>query len=106
MTLWEVEVYLTGKEWSKHPVVTAPAVPGILAVDFLRSGYFKDPKGLRWAFGIAAVKTEGIRHLAWCLRVPFCSRTPEGRRTAGTNGHHYSTSSALPHKLRLRGSHT
>ncbi|RMC17952.1 hypothetical protein DUI87_04826 [Hirundo rustica rustica] len=26
-------------------------------------GYFKDPKGLRWAFGIAAVVTEGIRQL-------------------------------------------
>ncbi|RMC19527.1 hypothetical protein DUI87_03084 [Hirundo rustica rustica] len=31
--------------------------------DYLRSGYFKDPKGLRWAFGIAAVVTESIRQL-------------------------------------------
>ncbi|RMC20136.1 hypothetical protein DUI87_00982 [Hirundo rustica rustica] len=28
-----------------------------------RNGYFKDPKGYRWAFGIAAVETEDIRQL-------------------------------------------
>ncbi|RMC18062.1 hypothetical protein DUI87_04941 [Hirundo rustica rustica] len=33
------------------------------SADYLRRGYFKDPKGLRWAFGIAAVVTEGIRQL-------------------------------------------
>lgn len=53
-----------GKEWSKHPIATGAEVPCFLGVDFLRSGYFKDPKGPRWAFGIAAVKTEGIRYLA------------------------------------------
>lgn len=105
LTLLEVEVHLTGKEWSKHPIVAGPEVPCIPGVDFLRSGYFKDLKGLRWAFGIPTVKTEGIRHLAWCLRVPFCNRTPESR-TACTNGHRYSTSSAIPHKPRLRDSHT
>ncbi|RMC15655.1 hypothetical protein DUI87_07857 [Hirundo rustica rustica] len=35
--------------------------PGTTA--YLRSGYFKDLKGLRWAFGIVAVVTEGIRQL-------------------------------------------
>ncbi|RMC20975.1 hypothetical protein DUI87_01830 [Hirundo rustica rustica] len=28
-----------------------------------RGGYFKDPKGFRWAFGIAAVETEGVKQL-------------------------------------------
>ncbi|RMC21517.1 hypothetical protein DUI87_02383 [Hirundo rustica rustica] len=59
----EADVSLTGKEWKKHPIVSGPEAPCILGIDYLRSGYFKDPKGLRWAFGIAAVVTEGIRQL-------------------------------------------
>ncbi|RMB99856.1 hypothetical protein DUI87_23634 [Hirundo rustica rustica] len=31
--------------------------------NFLRNGYYKDSKGLRWAFGIAAVEAEGIKKL-------------------------------------------
>ncbi|RMC17104.1 hypothetical protein DUI87_05681 [Hirundo rustica rustica] len=62
-TLVEADVSLTGKEWKKHPIVPGPEAPCILGIHYLRSGYFKDPKGLRWAFGIAAVVTEGIRQL-------------------------------------------
>ncbi|XP_014116415.1 PREDICTED: uncharacterized protein LOC102105886 [Pseudopodoces humilis] len=62
-TLVEADVSLTGNEWKKHPIVTGPEAPCILGIDYLRSGYFKDPKGLRWAFGIAAVETEGIKQL-------------------------------------------
>ncbi|XP_051655122.1 uncharacterized protein LOC127476333 [Manacus candei] len=63
LTVLEAEVSLTGKEWHRHPIVTGPEAPCILGIDYLRSGYFKDPKGLRWAFGIAAVETEEIRQL-------------------------------------------
>ncbi|TRZ07928.1 hypothetical protein HGM15179_019175 [Zosterops borbonicus] len=63
LTLLEAEVSLTGKEWQKHPIVTGPEVPCILGIDFLRNGYYKDPKGLRWVFGIAAVEAEGIKQL-------------------------------------------
>ncbi|RMC19222.1 hypothetical protein DUI87_03827 [Hirundo rustica rustica] len=62
-TLVEADVSLTGKEWEKHPIVTGPEAPCILGIDYLRSGYFKDPKGFRRAFGIAAVVTEGIQQL-------------------------------------------
>ncbi|RMC20506.1 hypothetical protein DUI87_01357 [Hirundo rustica rustica] len=62
-TLVEADVSLTGKEWKKHPIVTGPEAPCILGIDYLRSGYFEDLKGLRWAFGIAAVVTEGIKKL-------------------------------------------
>ncbi|RMB94859.1 hypothetical protein DUI87_28663 [Hirundo rustica rustica] len=62
-TLVEADVTLTGKEWEKHPIVTGPEAPCILGIDYLRSGYFKDPKGLRRAFGTAAVVTEGIQQL-------------------------------------------
>ncbi|RMC18257.1 hypothetical protein DUI87_04139 [Hirundo rustica rustica] len=48
----------------KHPIVTGPEAPCILGIDYLRNGYFKDPKGYRWAFGIAAVETEDIRQLS------------------------------------------
>ncbi|RMC02549.1 hypothetical protein DUI87_20943 [Hirundo rustica rustica] len=53
------------REWvAKHPIVTGPEAPCILGIDYLRNGYFKDPKGYRWAFGIAAVETEDIRQLS------------------------------------------
>lgn len=61
LTVLEAEVSLTGKEWQKHPVVTGPETPCILGIDYLRIGYFEDPKRYRWAFGIAAVQTEETR---------------------------------------------
>ncbi|RMB99702.1 hypothetical protein DUI87_23704 [Hirundo rustica rustica] len=63
LTLLEAEVSLTGKEWQKHPIVTGSGAPCILGIDFLRNGYYKDSKGLRWAFGIAAAEAEGIKKL-------------------------------------------
>ncbi|XP_071661606.1 uncharacterized protein [Patagioenas fasciata] len=64
LTVVEAEVSLTGKNWQKHPIVTGPDAPCILGIDYLRRGYFKDPKGYRWAFGIAAVDTEKIEQLS------------------------------------------
>ncbi|KAF4797056.1 hypothetical protein TURU_077931 [Turdus rufiventris] len=63
LTLLEAEVSLTGKGWQKHTIVTGPEAPCILGIDFLKNGYYKDPKGFRWAFGIAAVAAEGIKQL-------------------------------------------
>ncbi|RMB87999.1 hypothetical protein DUI87_35636 [Hirundo rustica rustica] len=63
LTLLEAEVSLTRKEWQKHPILTGSGAPCILGIDFLRNGYYKDSKGLRWAFGIAAVEAEGIKKL-------------------------------------------
>ncbi|RMC00733.1 hypothetical protein DUI87_22415 [Hirundo rustica rustica] len=63
LTLLEAEVSLTGKEWQKHPIVTGSGAPCILGIDFLWNGYYKDSKGLRWPFGIAAVEAEGIKKL-------------------------------------------
>jgi len=57
----EAKVGLTGQEWQKHPIVTGPEAPCILGIDCLRRGYFKDSKGRRWAFGIAALETEEIK---------------------------------------------
>ena len=64
LTVLEAEVSLTGNEWQKHPIVTCPEAPCILGIDYLRRGYFKDPKGYRWAFGIAALETEAIEQLS------------------------------------------
>ncbi|GAB0205217.1 hypothetical protein GRJ2_002987300 [Grus japonensis] len=64
LTLLEVEVSLTGNEWQKHPFVTGPEAPCILGIDYLRKGYFKDPKGYWWAFGIAALEAEEIEPLS------------------------------------------
>ncbi|GAB0209817.1 hypothetical protein GRJ2_003447400 [Grus japonensis] len=63
-TLLEAEVSLTGNESEKHPIVTGPEALCILGIDYLRRGYFKDPKGYRWAFGIAALETEDIEPLS------------------------------------------
>ncbi|RMC09972.1 hypothetical protein DUI87_12762 [Hirundo rustica rustica] len=63
LTVLEAEVSLTGNGWQKHPIVTGPEAPCILGIDYLRNGYFKDPKGYCWPFGIAAVETEDIRQL-------------------------------------------
>ncbi|GAB0208885.1 hypothetical protein GRJ2_003354200 [Grus japonensis] len=65
LTLLEAEVSLTGNEWEKHPIVTGPEGQCILGIDYLRRGYFKDPKGYRWAFGIAALgRVEEIEPLS------------------------------------------
>ncbi|GAB0209136.1 hypothetical protein GRJ2_003379300 [Grus japonensis] len=64
LTLLEAEVSLTGNEWQKHPIVTGPEAPCILGIDCLRRGYFKDPKGYWWAFGIAALEMEEIEPLS------------------------------------------
>ena len=64
LTTLEAKISLTGKDWQKHPIVTGPGAPCILGIDYLRRGYFKDPKGYRWAFGIAAVDTEGVEQLS------------------------------------------
>ncbi|KAK4810593.1 hypothetical protein QYF61_007330 [Mycteria americana] len=64
LTALEAKVSLTGNEWQKPPIVTGPEAPCILGIDYLRRGYFKDPKGYRWAFGIAALETEEIKQLS------------------------------------------
>jgi len=64
LTVLEAEVSLTGNAWLKHPTVTGPEVLCILGTDCLRSGYFKDPKGYRWASGTAAVETEETKQLS------------------------------------------
>ena len=45
LTVLEAEISLTGKNWQKYPIVTGPGAPCILGTDYLRRGYFKDPKG-------------------------------------------------------------
>ncbi|KAK4828266.1 LOW QUALITY PROTEIN: hypothetical protein QYF61_024931 [Mycteria americana] len=64
LTVLEAEVSPTGNEWQKHPIVTGPEAPCILGIDYLRRGYFKDPKGYRWAVGIAALGMEEIKQLS------------------------------------------
>ncbi|PKU33504.1 hypothetical protein llap_16188 [Limosa lapponica baueri] len=64
LTALEAEVSLTGNEWQKHPIVTGPEAPGILGIDYLRRRCFKDSKGYRWAFGIAALETEEVKQLS------------------------------------------
>ena len=61
LTVLEAKISLTGKDWQKHPIVTGPGAPCILGIDYLRRGHFKDPKGYRWAFGIAAGDTDDMK---------------------------------------------
>jgi len=64
LTALEAKIRLTGTDWQKHPIVTGPGAPCMLDIDCLRRGHFKDPKGYRWAFGIAAVDTDNIKQLS------------------------------------------
>lgn len=57
------EASLSGNEWQKHPTVTGPETSCIFGIDYLRRGHFKDPKGYRWALGIAALSTERINQM-------------------------------------------
>ena len=63
-TVLEDEASLTGNKWQKQRIVTGPDAPCILHVDYVRRGYFKDPKWYRWAFGIAALETEDTKQLS------------------------------------------
>ncbi|GAB0207629.1 hypothetical protein GRJ2_003228600 [Grus japonensis] len=64
LTLLEAEVSLTGNDWEKHSIVTGPEAPCILGIDYLRRGYFKDPKGYWCAFGVATLEMEEIEQLS------------------------------------------
>lgn len=64
LSVLEAEISLTGKDWQKHPITTAPGAPCILGIDYLRRGHFQDPKGYQCAFGIAAVDTDNIKQLS------------------------------------------
>ncbi|GAB0199277.1 hypothetical protein GRJ2_002393100 [Grus japonensis] len=64
LSVLEAEVSLTGDKWEKHPIVTSPEAPCILGIDYLRRGSFKDPKGYKWAFGVATVNAEKIKQLS------------------------------------------
>ena len=75
LSVLEAEVSLTGDKWEKHSIVTGPESPCILGIDYLRRGYFKDPKGYRWVFGVATVNTEKIKQLSTLPGLsedPFC----------------------------------
>jgi len=72
LTVLEAEVSLTGNEWQKHPIVTDPKALCILGIDYLRRGYFKDPKGYRWASGITALEM-GENSCLLCLVSSFHS---------------------------------
>ncbi|KAK4810038.1 LOW QUALITY PROTEIN: hypothetical protein QYF61_005101 [Mycteria americana] len=64
LSLLKAEVSFTGDKWQKHPIVTSPEASCKLGIDYLRRQYFKDPKGYRWAFGVATVNTEKIKQLS------------------------------------------
>ena len=109
LTVLEAEVSLTENEWQKHPNTNGPEAPCILGIEYLRNGYFKDPRGHHWAFGIAAVETEDIRQLS---TLPGLSDDPSAvgllrveEQPTGANHHSNSALSAIPHRQRLCGFH-
>ncbi|XP_010561942.1 PREDICTED: uncharacterized protein LOC104829417 [Haliaeetus leucocephalus] len=71
LTILEAEVSLTGDKWEKHPIVTGPEAPCILGIDYLRRGYFKDPKEYQWAFGVATEKIKQLSTLPGLSEDPF-----------------------------------
>ena len=73
LTLLEAKVSLTRNEWQRQPIVTGPEAPCSLGIDYLRRGYFKDPIGYRWAFGVAALEMEEIKQVS---TLPSLSKDP------------------------------
>ncbi|KAK4825915.1 hypothetical protein QYF61_003410 [Mycteria americana] len=63
LAMLEAEVSLTGNKWQKHPVVTGLEAPCILSIDYLRTGYCKDPKGYWWTFDVANLDVEKIKEM-------------------------------------------
>ncbi|RMC17971.1 hypothetical protein DUI87_04845 [Hirundo rustica rustica] len=55
--------FTTSRQNQQESLPLGAEAPCILGINYLRNGYFKDPKGYRWVFGIAAVETEDIRQL-------------------------------------------
>ncbi|XP_054244819.1 centromere protein I [Indicator indicator] len=87
--------------------------------DYLKRGYFKDPKGYRWAFGVATVNTEKIRQLSTLpglsenpfvvgllrieeQQVPIATRTVH-RRQYRTNRDSLAPIHELIHQLEIQG---
>ncbi|GAB0208828.1 hypothetical protein GRJ2_003348500 [Grus japonensis] len=109
LTLLEAEVNLTGNEWQKHPIVTGPEALCILGLDYLRRGYFKDPKGYWWAFGIAALEeTEPLSSLPGLSEDPSVvgllrveeQQVPIATTTVHRQQYHTNRDSLVPiHKL-------
>lgn len=79
----EAEISLTCKDWQKHLIVTGLRAPCILGVNCLRRRNFKDPKGNRWVFGIAANK-DNIKQLS-VLFVLSENLAATKERAAGTD---------------------
>ena len=120
LSVLEAEVSLTGDKGQKHPIVTGPEAPCILGIDYLRRGYFKDPKGYPWAFGVATVNTEKIKQLSSTLpglsedpfvvgllrveeqQVPVATRTVH-RRQYRTNRDSLAPIHELIHQLESQG---
>ena len=119
LSVLEAEVSLTGDKWEKHSIVTSPEAPCILGIDYLRRGYFKDPKGYRWVFGVATVNTEKIKQLSTLpglsedpfvvgllrveeQQVPIATRTVH-RRQYRTNRDSLAPIHELIHQLESQG---
>ncbi|RMC20030.1 hypothetical protein DUI87_00876 [Hirundo rustica rustica] len=98
-TLVEANVSLTRNEWKRHPIVTSPEAPCILGIDFLRNGYFKDPKGFRWAFGIAAVETESVKQLN---TLPGLSENPSAVGLLRVEGQQVPIATSIVHHQQYR----
>ncbi|TRZ08572.1 hypothetical protein HGM15179_018542 [Zosterops borbonicus] len=99
LTLLESKVSLTGKEWQKHPNVTTPEALGILGIDFLQNSHFKHPKGLKWAFGIAAVEEEGNRQLN---ASPRLSENPSAVGPLNVEEQHVQIATSMVHHQQYR----
>lgn len=86
----EAEVTVTSNKWQKHPIVTDMETWCILGMDYIRRGYFRDPKGYQWAFGVAAVDTESIKQLSslpiQSLSESVCCRVAACQRAAAVGG--------------------
>lgn len=99
LAVLEDEVNLTGSECQKYNIVTGLEAPCILGIDYLRRGYFRDPAGYWWAFGIAALAKEKIKQLSSLLEEPCVVGLLKVKEpSAGADCYHDSALAAISHQ--------
>ena len=91
--------------------MTGPGAPCILGIDYLKRGYFKDPKGYRCNLGIAAVDTKDVKQLSVLPglsqdpSVVVVPHVPKATKTVHRQQYHTNRDSfhKLIHQLEIQG---
>lgn len=100
----EAEISLTGNEWQKHPILSSSETACILDTDYLRVGYFRNPKGYCWLSVCSSCRWRTFISCSW-LAQSFRGHFAKGLWEAGASCYSDSALMAVLHQLGLPDSH-